>query len=166
MYGKRGAKLERKRDAHHQLVVELRRHLPDWRTFSTPRMPQSHHLHMFWRGDHMVVKVILDDRQIDPAYVRKPHVSGAASDARLRSNQRERAIQLLPHGIWSSRTVLTPPFFCFPNLPRRKVCNFDDKLGAHSRLRISRRSSFAEIVSPRCPCAIDSRSTASSSAPT
>src|SRR3954447_22207682 len=74
MYGKRGAKLERKRDAHHQLVVELRRHLLDRRTFSTPRMPQSHHLHMFWRGNYMVVKVILDDRQIDPAYVWKPHV--------------------------------------------------------------------------------------------
>src|SRR5436309_10333059 len=99
MYRKREAKLHR--NATHAINSSLScgRHLLDRRTFPTPRMPQSHHLHMFRRGDYMVVKVILDDRQIDPAYVWKPYVSGAPSDARLRRNERERAIQLLPHGV-------------------------------------------------------------------
>src|SRR5215213_6265357 len=57
--------------------------ISDRRPLVSSRVPQRHHFHSIRRVEYVVVQVLFDDRQEDPAHAGQPDVRCKTSDSRL-----------------------------------------------------------------------------------
>ncbi len=140
----------------------IRRRALQTRASPSTRVPHSNDLDGTGGSlDHAVRHLIAQAIEEDSAYADQFGVSCPATDVRLRGDQLERLIDLLGQRGRSLLTVRAPPVGGLFNLLGRLPSEADWKVLTHTRVRSARKTSSAEMVSPRSPSAIDARSSAS-----